>query len=250
MKQFVVTSSMGKRLIAKGIVARPDVRAALAAGRVVIVAGSTNGYEAEEVLSAVGQAEGFSRQGFRRGAVTPPAFDTRSVRAEFPGDVVLVAGQWQRGRTIFDVADELSAGDVILKGANALDLEARRAALLIGHPEGGTSTPAIRAVAEGRATLIVPVGLEKRVPGPVPHPAVGSDRPTPDGPGMLALPGEVFTELDALALLTGARGLLLAGGGVYGAEGAVWIGLQGTDDEVRAAGELIGSVAGEPPCQP
>ena len=37
-------------------------------------------------------------------------------------------------------------------------------------------------------------------------------------------------------------------GGVYGAEGAVWIGVSGSDQHVEAAATLITSVAGEPPC--
>jgi hypothetical protein len=62
----------------------------------------------------------------------------------FPGDVIGVNGVWQRGRTIFDVVDDLREGDVILKGANALDLERRRAAVLIGHPAAEPLLPHCR----------------------------------------------------------------------------------------------------------
>ena len=50
MKQLLITPAMGKRLIAKTIANHPAVRKALRNGTVVIVAGTTNGYVAEEIL--------------------------------------------------------------------------------------------------------------------------------------------------------------------------------------------------------
>ncbi len=162
MKQFTITPVMGKRLIGLGMAAHPAVQAVLKKGTLLIVAGSTNGYVAEEILKGLG-IEGFDRKGFRRGTVFPPGFDARTVASPFPGDVVLVDGVWQKGKTIFDVADGLKAGDVILKGANTLDLLGGQGAALIGDPQTGTAGAAIRAVVGRRAQMIVPVGLEKRV---------------------------------------------------------------------------------------
>lgn len=122
--------------------------------------------------------------------------------------------------------------------------------MLDGHPQAGTSLPIVAAVTGRRVKLIVPVGMEKRIDRPVPVAAADCNDADTEGPGMLVLPGEVFTELDAIVLLTGADACLLAAGGVHGAEGAVWIGVFGEADEVAAAAELIDSVAGEPPCRP
>ena len=58
-----------------------------------------------------------------------------------------------------------------------------------------------------------------------------------------------FTELDAIQLLTGAEPVLLAGGGIFGAEGSAWIGISGTDEQVAAAMALVKSMAGEPACE-
>lgn len=249
MKQFVLTSSMGKRLIGRAMAAHPAVRSVMDKGTLVIVAGTTNGYVAEEVLRAVAQAEGFSRKGFRRGMTTPPGFDVSSVRADFPGDVVLVDGQWLKGKEISDVVDDLSTGDVILKGANAVNLCTRQAGVYIGDPRGGTIAAAIPAVIGRRVRLIVPVGLEKRITADIHDLAAELNAPGASGPRMMPMPGEVFTELDAVELLTGATAKLLAGGGVHGAEGAVWIGISGQDDQVEAAVDLVASIAGEPPCE-
>ena len=64
----------------------------------------------------------------------------------------------------------------------------------------------------------------------------------------MPLPGDIFTELDAIHLLTGAEPTLLAGGGILGAEGSVWLGVEGTEAQVEAAVALVKSVADEPAC--
>jgi hypothetical protein len=247
MKQFVVTPAMGKRLIGKAVAAHPAVQAVLKKGTLVIIAGTTNGYVAEEILAATNQGDGFSRRGFRRGAVSPPGKQMPEI--DFPGDVVLVDGLWHKGKTIVDVVAGLGELDVILKGANAVDLCTMRAAVYIGDPEGGTIGVSIPAVVGRRVKLIVPVGLEKRVACEVEDIAAKVNAPGGHGPRMLALPGEVVTELQAINILTGARADLLAGGGIYGAEGAVWLGISGGDSEVAAAGELMESLADEGLCE-
>jgi hypothetical protein len=239
---------MGKRLIGKAMAVHPAVRAALKKGTLVIVAGTTNGYVAEEVLTAIGQQGTFRRAGFRRGVVVPPSCGGGQ-QVEFPGDVVIVDGTWQKTKEIFDVVDAMQGGDVILKGANALDMSTGQAAVLVGHPMGGTVGAAIPAVIGRRVQLIVPVGLEKRVPGPLAALADELNAAEVEGPRLMVLPGKAFTELDAIALLTGSSARLVAAGGVRGAEGAVWIAVSGDEPHVREATELIKSVSAEGPCE-
>lgn len=252
MKQFVITPTAGKRLIGKALTAHPAIRKAIESGTVAIIAGTTNGYVAEELLSDIGQVEGFSKSSFFRGiTLSPTYFTTESGRlpdeSGFPGDVIIVNGVWQRGKTIFDVADDLKEGDVILKGANALDLLRKRAAILIGHPKAGTIGIALQAVTGRRVRLILPVGLEKRVPGDLDTLAVRLNTPGADGARLLPVPGEVFTEIDAVTLLTGAAAELIAGGGVCGAEGSVRLGVSGDGAQLKAAEKLLRSVSSEPP---
>jgi hypothetical protein len=246
VKQFCVTTSMGKRLIGKAMAHHPDIQAVLKKGTLVIIAGTTNGYVAEEILKSLGQDEGFSRVGFRRGVTVAPG--AKAARADFAGDAVLTDGVWQTGKTVVDVADELKTGDIVLKGANAFDPRGQ-AAVQIGDRKGGTIMAAIPAVIGRRVRLIVPVGLEKRVFEDVNVLAQRCNAPGSEGPRLLPLPGDIFTELDAIKLLTGAEACLLAAGGVYGAEGSSWLGISGTEEQVQAAAALIRSVAGEPPCQ-
>ncbi len=58
MKQFVITPACGKRLIGKALAVHPAMLDSLKSGTVVIVAGTTNGYVAEEILMRIDQAEG------------------------------------------------------------------------------------------------------------------------------------------------------------------------------------------------
>ena len=251
MKQFLITPSAGKRLIAKTIANHPAIRKALINGTIVIVAGTTNGYVAEEVLKTHKIANDFSRKHFFRGLSMPP---TKTVTAEgrlsdeskFSGDVVITKGVYQKGKTIADVIDDLKEGDVILKGANALDLTRRQAAILIGHPKAGTIGLALPAFVGRRVRLIIPVGLEKRVNGDLYTLAEKLNAPGAGGYRLLPIIGEVFTELDALKALTAAEVELIAAGGICGAEGACWIAVTGEEEQEAFAEQIIASVADEP----
>ncbi len=251
MKQFLITPAMGKRLIAKTIATHPAIRKVIKNGTLVMVAGTTNGYVAEEILKAYNIAGDFSRKHFFRGVNLPP---TKTVTKEgrladgskFPGDVVIVRGEWQKGKTIADVVDSLEEGDVILKGANALDLAHRQAGILIGHPKAGTIGLAIPAIAGRRVRLIIPIGLEKRVDADLNVLAAKLNAPGVGGYRLLPVQGEVFTELEALRALTAAEVELIAAGGVCGAEGAVWIAVSGEPEQEEFAEQVIASVADEP----
>jgi len=251
MKQFVLTPAAGKRLIGKAVARHPGVLAALKGGTVVVVAGTTNGYVAEELLATIGQAQDFRKGRFFRGIILPPVRPKKEDgrlpdESGFPGDVVIREGVWQKGKTIFDVASDLKEGDVILKGANALDLERRRAAILIGHPQAGTIGASLPAYYGRRVRLIIPVGLEKRISGNLDDLALEINEPGVQGPRLLPVPGEIITELDAIARLTGAKARMIAAGGVAGAEGSVWLAISGEPSQENDAAALLQLVAGEP----
>jgi hypothetical protein len=252
MKQFLITPAAGKRLIAKTLAKHPSIIKAIKNGTVVIVAGTTNGYVAEEILRTHKIGGDFSRKHFFRGVTLPPnkpvTNEGRLVdESQFPGDVVISGGVWQKGKTISDVVGSLREGDVIIKGANALDLERKQAAVLIGHPKAGTIGLALPAVVGRRVRLIVPVGLEKRVSSDLNALSVKLNAPGAGGYRLMTLPGEIFTELDALRVLTAAEVELVAGGGVCGAEGACWIAVTGEPEQEEFAEQVVASLSDELP---
>ena len=252
MKQFVLTPAAGKRLIAKTLANHPALRKALKNGTLVIVAGTTNGYVAEEILKTYNIAGDFSRKHFFRGITLPCAKSVTGTGrlsdvSKFPGDVVIVKGVWEKGKSIEDVVDSLVEGDVIVKGANALDLTRKQAAILIGHPKAGTIGLALPAVVGRRVKLIIPVGLEKRVNGDLFALAEKLNAPGTGGYRLLPVIGEVFTEIDALTALTGAKVELIASGGVCGAEGSCLLAVIGTEDQEETAEKIFADIAYEQP---
>jgi hypothetical protein len=206
-------------------------------------------YQINEIYPKEHSSRRVSRRRFFRGILLPPGRTDETGRlpneSGFPGDVVIVKGIWQKGKTIFDVADSLREGDVILKGANALDLARKQAAVLIGHPQGGTTIAALQAVVGRRVRLILPVGLEKRVPGDLMELAARTNAPGESGYRLLPIPGEVFTEIDAIRQLTGAEAEVIAAGGADGAEGAVLLALRGSEEQLAKAEELMKEVSRE-----
>ncbi len=251
MFQFTLTPAAGKRLIGKAVAGLIAGAPAIKTGTVVIIAGTTNGYIAEELISLCKYNVDFSRRRFFRGVITPPSIKTTETgrlpdESQFPGDFIIKNGNPVTGKTIYDVADEIKTGDIIVKGANCIDYQRKKAAILIGHPEGGTIIPTLRVVVGKRAKLLLPVGLEKRVSEDIDSLAEMLNRPESKGARLLPVPGCVITEIEAINILSGAHARLVAGGGVCGAEGAIWLAIEGEKKQLEKAEEILNTVASEP----
>lgn len=241
----VLTVSEGKRLIAKGVAQLPEVKRALQEGMLVIATGTTNAYVAEEILG-----KKISLPGYTSGLTLPDGGKADLERYERTPDIVLRDGKLVKDLDRFRATKEMGPGDVYLKGANALDYSRREAGVLIGGPGGGTVGAVIGDIVGGRIHFIIPVGLEKSIPGSLGEVAEASSENTEylnTTPTLWVLPGKVVTEVEALEVLTGVRARPLAAGGVGGAEGSVRLLLEGDKKEVEAALLLVRSVHGEPP---
>ncbi len=237
-RQFLITVEEGKRLVSRAAAALPAVQEAAREHTLVIVAGTTNGYLAEEMLARFGETGDFTRTGFRRGANVGPG--GRPETGPFANtDVVIRGGKWLRGRTIFDTASELGQGDVIVKGANAVQADRKAAGVQIGHPQFGTIAPILEAVMGRRARLVIPVGLEKRVLGSITELAALVNASQASGPRLQPVVGDIVTEIEALEMLAGVRAALVAAGGIAGAEGSGTFALTGTEEQLAAAEALL-----------
>ena len=242
-RQISLTPAAGKRLIALALKRNQELLDAVQNHTVAIVAGTTNGYIAKEVLSLL-REEGFTGRHFFRGIVSG-----RPVPADLPpmdGDVIIEQGRWIRGKTIQEAAPAMQAGDLILKGANAVDLKTGEAAVLIGHPEGGTLASIWQASIGRRVRVIVPVGVEKRVDGPIHELCDLCNDPQASGVRLAAAPGKAYTEMDAIRELTGAEVRLIAAGGVCGYEGIAWFQCTGTEEELEKVSEIVRMVKDTP----
>lgn len=253
----VLTVAESKRLIGKAVAQMPIVKNALANGMVIIIKGTTNAYVAEEITGKKAD-----HAAFVTGRIEPEKGAKNLPQVKAVNHIIL-----EKGKVVdiplADAAKKLKAGDVVIKGANALDYKNKMAATNILHPEGGTLGATFPIVVARKAHLVIPVGLEKLVAGdmvdltlkmrepmqslPAPSGSSSSAFPGHNIPSMWLLTGEIVTELEAIKILTGATAFQCSAGGISGAEGGVWLVFRGTPDQVKKAMELAKSVQGEPP---
>jgi len=225
----VLTVAESKRLIGKAVAQMPIVKNALANGMVIIIKGTTNAYVAEEITGKKAD-----HAAFVTGRIEPEKGAKNLPQVKAVNHIIL-----EKGKVVDiplpEAAKKLKAGDVVIKGANALDYKNKMAATNILHPEGGTLGATFPIVVARKAHLVIPVGLEKLVAGdmvdltlkmrepmeslPAPSGSSSSAFPGHIIPSMWLLTGEIVTELEAIKILTGATAFQCSTGGISGAEG-------------------------------
>jgi len=240
----VLLPSESKRLIAKGVLALPEVKRVLREGVFVVSRGTTAAYIAEEVLGVklpkANCTAGIITE--RRLAVTIPQEGLgpwvfrKGVKSEEPAEEAL---------------KQFTATDVSVKGANAIDPQGN-VGVLAANDFGGTIGSIWPVVAARGSHLIVPAGLEKLIASVIDASWACGNKLFKYVMGtrvalMPVVSAKVVTEIQALEILTGVHAIHVASGGVGGSEGAVVIALEGSDATVRRAFELVQSVKSEPP---
>ena len=242
----VLTPSESKRLLAKAVVALPEVQNAFKNGTIIIGKGVTNAFITEELLGFPVEPKGALTVGLVCGGITeahagPPATTAHVIRK---GNVVEGADS---------NVEILSFGpdDVYVKGANAVDREGN-VGVLSSTYKGGTIGMVWPVVTPRGSQLIMPVGLEKMVPSVMTaaqHSGIFHFKWSTGLPvKLIPVPlGKVVTEIEAFAVLAGVRAYHLASGGIGGSEGAVVLSLEGDETSVERAFELVKAIKGEPP---
>lgn len=239
---LVLTPAESKRLIAKAVVAMPQVKRALEKGRIIVANGTTTAFVAEEILghpvSKYRYAAGYIGEG--KLAVTPS-----ELRME---PYVLVDGR-PVNVPAKEIIGEFGADDVFIKGANAVDTEGH-VGFLMANDRGGTIAMALGPVMARGCHFIVPVGLEKLVPSVSEASRKGGILRLKYAMGlkvglMPVVNATVVTEIQALHILAGVEATHAASGGIGGCEGAVTLVVEGSDEAVRRAFEVVEGIKGE-----
>jgi hypothetical protein len=252
MKALVVlTPTESKRLISKGLAQFPQVKTCLErGGRIFISRGTTDAYVLEELSKTP-----IEKPRFVAGQVT--SVNVRRLGGTPPekrlAEKMLEEGEWKDADST--AITRMQRGDVIIKGANALDANFM-AAVYMSHPEGGTIGRFLGTAKARGLNIIIPVGLEKLVADSVWDSSfelgqLDLDLVMGSPIGMMPIPGEPFTEVDALeTLFPDILVSHVGSGGVGGAEGSVTLLLEGDEASVRAAFELAESLTKETPFRP
>jgi len=239
------TPSEAKRLIGKAVAMMEPVRESLKKGTIVICLGTTNAYVAEEIIGRRIEEKGM----FSMGVITPEGTCISNSDHRLKEMVVSKGKVTELG--IKDVIEKLNPSDVFIKGANAIDPWGN-AGVYLGSAVGGTMGMSIGVLLARGVKVIVPVSLEKCVPYAISDlvPRLGNQRflnsmnlPV----GMMPIPGEVVTEIEAVNTLYGCECLPIGGGGINGGEGSRCYLIEGDKESVRAAWDGVLKIKGEKP---
>ena len=242
----VLNPAESRRLLAKATVALPEFQNAYKNGMIIFARGITNAFICEELFKIsvepkAAQTVGLVCNGITNGNSGPPPCTWHVIRQ---GKVV------EGADSNVEILN-FGAEDVFIKGANAIDPEGN-AGICSTSVKGGTIGMCWPIVMPRGSQLIMPVGLEKMIPSVIEaalHSGIYHFKYSMGLPAkIMPVPtGKVVTEIQALAVLTGVRAYHLASGGVGSSEGAVVLAIEGDEDRVLKAFDLIKSIKGEPP---
>lgn len=244
----VLTPSESKRLIAKAVASMEEIKDALDHGIIVIIKGTTNSYVAEEILG-----KEIQRERYARGVVVPVRLTMIPPKDQIP-DIIIEKGAIREDLTLGDAFDLLKNGDVVIKGANALDLKGV-AGIYLGDPGAGTIGLSLGPIVARGLNLIIPVGLEKLIPFEIKDflNELGIEKIDLSMGmkiGMMPVMGTVITEIQAFKMLSGVTAINIGAGGVGGGEGSRVFLLKGGDEAVKTAFDLVNAIKNEPRYKP
>ena len=230
-----------KQLIARAVVHREEVQAALDEGLLVVGAGSTNAAVAQHCTKTPVDPARFLAGMVIRGTlcVTP--------REQRLPNLVLVKGE-PVDTAPKEALDLEVTPKVLIKGANAVD-PAGNCGVLMAAPDGGTVGRLLGPFLSAGWPVITPVGLEKLIPSvPEAVKELGRwvlDRSLGAKVGMMPLlRTTVITEIQALHALAGVTAIQVAAGGICDSEGSVTLTVEGPTQKVEAALALVEEVKG------
>ena len=198
--EIVLTVAQSKRLIARGVVNHPVVKAAFNNGNIGICRGTTCSYVAGEFLGH--ELEPFS---YTTGITLPrePYPEIKTPKNDVH-DIIIRRGEIHMdGETVIEAAKNMNPGDIIIKGANALNYEKGIAGCLVGHPIGGTVGGFWGLLYGRKLRLVIPVGLEKEIACDIETVSNLSIEENP-GNSLMPMTGIIITEIEAIKELTGA----------------------------------------------
>ncbi|MCB2188276.1 MAG: hypothetical protein KQJ78_17790 [Deltaproteobacteria bacterium] len=241
--QITLTVNEAKRLIAKGLAAHPAVRKALAGGRIFLKGGTTVSAVAEELVGRPLRISGrISPRGAKTAADAGGGFHCALIEN---GELLDIEDR------LPEVVAGLGGDDVAITGANAIDVYGN-AALMFGAPGGGGPGIIIAGLMGEIPNVFIAAGLEKLVPGPLtavtPRAArKGVGLSMGMAVGLTPLAGAIISEDRALALLAPVEVTVIGRGGLWGAEGATTLLIEGEEGPVREVFRLAQAVKGAQP---
>jgi hypothetical protein len=252
LAQVVLIPAESKKLISKAIAKLDVVKQAATEGMVVLHPSSSSYFIVEEITGAKPKTNYWVC-----GVVTPKGmcvemamvlgagYTPKEITSD-PGDLracwIIKNGKLGGEEKLSELLKRMTPTDVYIKGVNALDPQGNVGVLL---GDQGSMGYILSAWRKTKFNLIYPVGLEKLIPTPILQ-ATKETKPAKYDYAM-GLPtglfpcsgGKTVNELDAIEILSGAKAIPIAAGGLGGAEGAITLVIKGSDDQVKKAIEFV-----------
>ena len=239
--QIVLTVNESKRLIAKAIISLPEIKNALEKGKILLKGGTTVSAIAEKLVEIPLRICGRIS---KRGTVS-----SQIISVKHPHSILVEKGKVKNiDDNIVEVVKNLERGDIIIISGNALDSQ-KNVGIMAGSVSGGNPGMAVSGMFSEGAEVIIPIGLEKLIPGTVRDASIAAGRKDIDisygmAVGLIPLYGKVITEKDAMELLADIKCTIIGKGGIMGAEGSTVMVVEGLDKEVKKILKVTKEVKG------
>ncbi len=238
--QISLTVPEGKRLIAEAIAGMSEVQSALLNGRILLKGGTT--------VSAV--MERLAGKTLRiSGRISPRGTKAAVQKDGEPHSVLIEQGKIKNIDLCFaDAVQTLTCTDIAVIGANAIDPNGRTA-MMFGSPLGGSPGLGMAGLMAQGCKVVIACGLEKMIPTPIEHAVRAAGIYSTDwamgmAVGLTPLIGEVVTEKVAIEMLAKVTCIVIAAGGIAGAEGALTMVVEGDAAEVEKTVRIVLAVKG------
>jgi len=227
---------------------------------VLITRGSTNAYVLEELLKYLEIDAPFNKADFITGEILAEGDSRLWANKHRKPEVVI------KKREILDVKDEtdrlkvvqrMKEGDIVIKGANAID-HTGVAGILVGDQNTGGTIGSLYGIIKSKGLdLVCPVGLGKMVMGEINETSniAGANycKSSQGMPvGLFPVAANVITEIEALEMLFDCEVFHLASGGLGKAQGAIVLLVEAAEDEEleKIGAFLDANIFGEEPLEP
>ena len=252
--QAVLTPPESKKLLAKAVLKRDEVKRALLKDWVVLHPSSSTVFILDELgirrptsLWACGlvHSRGLCASG---NLLDELGHEGRLDASHSAHAWILDKGKVAPKLPLSEILDRMGPQSVYVKGVNVIDPWGNVGVLCAGKG-GGTIGVVVRAQRKKGFQILVPVGLEKLVPTRIrdcARAAKKSDITHAHGTpcGVVPLKASVMTEREAFRLLCGVEAVPVAAGGLAGAEGCIVFVLMGTPKALSKAEDLLSQIKG------
>lgn len=225
--QVTLTVEEGKEIIALGILNHPTVIDSIKNGKILFKGGTTVSKITEKLL---GVSLRISGRITTRGTVS-----SKNI-IEGAHSIIYNKGQWWNvDESIVEETSKFTHKDLIICGANAFDNNGN-AAIMAGSPGGGKVGQSLSSWYTEGAKVIIPVGIEKIIPGDLSEIIKRSSRSGKAlswgmAVGLMPIKGELFTEIEAIKTLADVECFPIGAGGLGEAQGSSTLEIITSSDE-------------------